>query len=177
MSATFDVSELKAYRDALVDIRFNSGEIIKRILNNVVSRLLREVKRNTPVGVYDTTSRTLKRAGWKVQKVVSNKKSSKITLTKGDNQKVVESIGKQGGTLRRGWQIDGYSFSNGVYEVKVVNNTHYASYVEDGHRIVRNKVTIGWVPGVFMLKISEDKIRAELDNIIELELKKVFSKL
>lgn len=157
MSATFDVSELEAYRDSLVDIRNDSGDIIKRILNNVVSRLLREVKRNTPVGVYD--------------------KPVQFTTSEGIEVSFTPATGKQGGTLRRGWQIDGYSFSNGVYEVKVVNNTHYASYVEDGHRIVRNKVTIGWVPGVFMLKISEDKIRAELDNIVELELKKVFSKL
>lgn len=156
---SFDVSGIEAYRDKLIEIRDNQDVIMERVIKNIAARLLRGVKKITPVGQYDKPVSFVAYAGTEDEVNVS----------------FTPHTGKVGGTLRRGWHVDSYSSSNGQYFIKVVNNTEYASWVEDGHRIKRNGKTIGFVPGVFMLKISEDKIREKMDRIIEKELEKVFS--
>lgn len=155
---SFDVGGIEAYRDKLVAIRDNQDVIMERIIKNIASRLMRAVKKITPVGDYNRPVSFIAYAG--------TDKEIQVFFT--------PKTGKEGGTLRRGWFVDGYTNTGGYYTIKVINNTEYASYVEDGHRIKRNGKTIGWVPGVFMLKISEDKVREEMNRIIENELKKVF---
>lgn len=106
------------------------------------------------------------------------------------------SSGKQGGTLRRGWTAkteqeamdgtgDGRNIleyvnllnvnrENGSYIIEINNPVHYASYVEYGHRKRGPKGDIGgdgWVPGKFMLTISEQQLEAEGPAIIERRLK------
>jgi hypothetical protein len=51
--------------------------------------------------------------------------------------------------------------------VEVYNNTDYASYVESGHRTANHK---GWVPGRFMLLISEKELERDADKIVERKL-------
>ena len=75
--------------------------------------------------------------------------------------------GKVGGTLRRGWsQVNNgveVAYSGGVYTVDIINPVEYASYVEIGHRTKSG----GWVPGRFMLKISEDELKSVIPQILE----------
>lgn len=75
--------------------------------------------------------------------------------------------GKVGGTLRRGWsQVNNgveVAYSGGVYTVDIINPVEYASYVENGHRTKSG----GWVPGRFMLKISEDELKSVIPQILE----------
>lgn len=75
--------------------------------------------------------------------------------------------GKVGGTLRRGWsQVNNgveVAYSGGVYIVEIINPVEYASYVEIGHRTKSG----GWVPGRFMLKISEDELKSVIPQILE----------
>ena len=75
--------------------------------------------------------------------------------------------GKVGGTLRRGWsQVNNgveVAYSEGVYTVEIINPVEYASYVEYGHRTRSG----GWVPGRFMLKISEDELKGTIPQILE----------
>lgn len=75
--------------------------------------------------------------------------------------------GKVGGTLRRGWTSESngveVAYSGGVYTVEIVNSVEYASYVENGHRTKSG----GWVPGQFMLKISEDELKEIIPQILE----------
>lgn len=102
-----------------------------------------------------------------------------------------------GGTLRRGWtagkqhwtetedgktRIKGIGGKTGfaqsmtvtkkgdVYEIEVVNNVHYASYVEYGRRTRDHK---GWVPGRFMMTISADELQKDAPKIIEKKLIKL----
>ena len=157
MSVKFDISELVAYRDKLVNAKSELDPIVVRVLNGIAATVMQLAKDDTPVGVYD--------------------KPVRFTTKDGVEVSFTPKTGKQGGTLKRGWKVESYTNTGGVYQIKVVNNTNYASWVEDGHRIVRNGATIGAVPGLFMLKIAEDKVRAEVDNIVELELKKVFERL
>jgi len=103
------------------------------------------------------------------------------------------SDGYKGGTLRRGWTADSHrqaelsAIFNGdagakafvdklavrkvgdMYEIEIVNSVEYASYVEYGHRTRDHK---GWVPGQFMLTISEQELDAQAPKILEKKLMK-----
>lgn len=82
--------------------------------------------------------------------------------------------GKTGGTLRRAWISHNIKVSHmgSNYTVEIINPTEYASYVEYGHRTVNHK---GWVPGQFMLTISEEEIRQSAPGILEAKVKKWLS--
>lgn len=68
------------------------------------------------------------------------------------------------GLLRRSFFSNFRRDQDGTYICEVYNNTTYARFVEKGHRIVSNGVTIGFVDGVFMLKVAEEKVRTRLDK-------------
>lgn len=68
------------------------------------------------------------------------------------------------GLLRRSFFSNFRRDQDGTYICEVYNNTTYARFVEKGHRIVSNGVTIGFVDGVFMLKVAEEKVRARLEK-------------
>jgi phage gpG-like protein len=94
--------------------------------------------------------------------------------------------GKNGGTLRRGWtggkRSSAVSFVNSMqiskmgntYQIEIINPVEYASYVEYGHRTRNHK---GWVPGRFMLTISEQEIDAQKEKILEKKLTKYLGEL
>ncbi len=103
------------------------------------------------------------------------------------------STGKKGGTLRRGWtaaterEAEATAVFGGgtaaktyadslkitktgnVYQVEIINSVNYASYVEFGHRTANHN---GWVPGRFMLTISEQELESQAPNILEKKLMK-----
>ena len=95
--------------------------------------------------------------------------------------KYKKGSGKVGGTLRRGWTAgkkqSQKSFvedmkvtkAGGVYEIIVKNSVEYASYVEFGHRTRNHK---GWVPGKFILTVSEQELEGDLERIIQNKLQK-----
>lgn len=73
------------------------------------------------------------------------------------------------GFLRNGWDLGAITKSGDTYNVEIVNDTEYASYVEYGHR---TRGHAGWVTGRFMLTMSEMEIKAQAPAIIEKALKK-----
>lgn len=81
---------------------------------------------------------------------------------------------KTGGNLRRGWTIGEVVKTSNGYKVEVINSVEYASYVEYGHRTRNHK---GWVPGRFMLTISENEIRDNLESIIQKRLKVILERM
>jgi len=94
--------------------------------------------------------------------------------------------GKNGGTLRRGWTggkrssaasfVDSMQISKmgNTYQIEIINPVEYSSYVEFGHRTRDHK---GWVPGRFMLTISEQEIDAQKEKILEKKLTKYLGEL
>lgn len=92
-----------------------------------------------------------------------------------------DEAGKKGGTLRRGWTggekasakafVDAINVTHegGMYQIEIINPVEYASYVEYGHRTRDHK---GWVPGRFMLTISEQELDAQAPKILEGKLMK-----
>lgn len=84
------------------------------------------------------------------------------------------------GELQRKWAM-GVIQKQGVnYVIEVINPVEYASYVEYGHRqtpgryvpALGKRLKKGWVPGHFMLTISEKEIQRAAPAILEKKLKK-----
>lgn len=75
--------------------------------------------------------------------------------------------GMQGGTLRRNWTVGEVTGNGSTYEVTVSNPTEYAPYVEYGHRTASHR---GWVPGKFMLTVSEQEIQGISPAFLEKRL-------
>ena len=117
-------------------------------------------------------------------------KMGKFSAPVGDYPK---GSGKKGGTLRRGWTsqqsgsgseglktsgakeyVDSLKINHygGFLVIEIVNPVEYASYVEFGHRTASHK---GWVPGHFMLTISEQELQQIAPKVLETKIKKYLS--
>ncbi len=77
-------------------------------------------------------------------------------------------------TLRKAWRITDVKKDGDSYQVTLYNNTDYADYIEFGHRTRGHK---NWVPGKFMLTISEREVEKVMDEIVDRHLEEAFSKL
>lgn len=140
-----DFSSLQRMADEL-DRAISEREVegfIRDVLNEVGNRLLRKTKKRTPVGQYGTYTYTYKR-GKKAGQTVE--------------RKLKAPDGHTGGQLRRNWQIGRVQKKGSIYEIEVFNNTEYAPFVENGHRVVVHGKTVGFKDGVFMLRISANEI-------------------
>lgn len=150
-----------------------------RCTKELAARLLTAVIKNTPTGRYGR------------MKIVTAKRTSKKHKKGEQYTKYVNHTGKTGGTLRRGWTSKSHEeakngYGNGLnniwealnnlkvthegnlYKIEIVNPVEYASYVEYGHRTANHK---GWVPGKFMLTLSEDYIRSIAPQLLEQRIK------
>ena len=58
------------------------------------------------------------------------------------------------GKLRGNWFITNVRQRGDVFEIEIYNNTEYAPWVENGHRIVVRGKTVGGCEGFFMLRLS-----------------------
>lgn len=169
-----DFSQFKKLRDELA--KFQANEIdafCQACAKELAARLLAKVIRRTPVG--KGTYLTKK-----------NQDGKRVKYKKGKNAGKFKKVRvKTGGTLRRGWTTQqsgsGAEGLNGggahtyadslkvhkfgdTYVVEIINAVEYASYVEFGHRTSNHK---GWVPGQFMLTISEKEIREIAPQLLE----------
>ena len=68
------------------------------------------------------------------------------------------------GALRNSWSISDVNSDGKNIFIEIKNPMEYASYVEYGHRIVRNGAEVGWYEGRFMLKTSIDEIRKQMPH-------------
>mgnify|MGYP001067274520 CR=1 FL=1 len=69
------------------------------------------------------------------------------------------------GELRRNWKVGRVERRGDAYQVEIYNNTHYAQFVEYGHRT--GKDLTQWVEGRFMMTISMQEIERELPRYLE----------
>ena len=144
----FDLRELRKLQERLN--RVSEQEInafLEACTQELAARLLAKVIKRTPVGQYPASS------------------------------------GKTGGTLRRGWTSAGTANSNakqyaesltvhqygGYLVIEIINPVEYASYVEFGHRTADHT---GWVPGRFMMTISEQEIQNIAPAVLEKKINK-----
>lgn len=176
----FDTRGLKDFQRKLEKI--SQSEIdafLEDCAKELAGRLLRMVVKRTPVGDYShEVTVTAKRDGKK------HKKGEQYT-------KRVNTSGRRGGTLRRGW-TGGQRYSKdyvdslevrheaGRYIIEITNQVEWASYVEFGHRQTPGRYVpdLGkqlkqkWVPGKFMMTISERDLRDIAPKVLENKLKK-----
>lgn len=133
----------------LDDIR----EIDARCLTKAVNVGVADVKRNTPVGVY----------------------SNQVSFTTKDGKKVDFTTGKTqvGGFMRKSWKSTPLARGKNYVSKSLANYADYASYVNDGHRIVRKGVTLGFVKGQFMLEKAEHKVNKALEVEFKKEVERV----
>lgn len=165
-----DFSQLKDLQKRMEKLQRNDFQAFcEECAKELAARLLAKVIKRTPVGEYD--------------------KPVNFTTSDGKVVSFTPNTGKKGGTLRRGWtaKTEEEAKSGGnqnakayadslqvtkmgdVYQIEIINPVHYASYVEYGHRTRNHK---GWVPGRFMLTISEKELDAQAPKILEKKLMK-----
>lgn len=77
------------------------------------------------------------------------------------------------GFMRRSWKADPAVQYGNKTEKVIVNTADYASYVNDGHRIVRNGATVGFVEGHFMLERALSQAERDLVTEFEAEVRRV----
>ncbi len=85
------------------------------------------------------------------EKTKPGKYKKKVSFTTRDGKRVEFNTGykKLGGTLKKGWEKTPIKRVENGWKGEFYNNVFYGPYVNFGHRIVRNGVTIGYVPGKF----------------------------
>lgn len=84
-------------------------------------------------------------------------------------QRVMPRTPVDTGRLRRSWKVSKVSEKGNVLQITIYNDARdngadesYASYVEFGH-FTRGRVS--WVEGVWMLTISTDEVKAEMNRV------------
>ena len=186
-----NIAGLEIMKKNLENIQKNQAEIMASLVKSLGALLLRKVIFRTPVGDYENDFQTYKRDNKKKSIKAGDVKYDKNGNAKRKGYKSVTSKNvtyiyrRRGGNLRRNWTI-GQVFKNGnIYSVEVINPTHYASYVEYGHRqtpgrfvpVLGKKLKRAWVPGRFMLTISENEIKENMDAILEKKLDSILKKV
>lgn len=174
----FTASDLKKLQRQLNKIQAEQADaFMESCAKELAARLLAKVIKRTPVGDY---SKEIK---------VTAKRDSKKHKKGEVYSKRVNPSGKMGGTLRRGWtsQSPG-SGSQGMQTggakayadslpirrhgdflvIEIVNPVEYTSYVEYGHRTASHS---DWVPGRFMLTMSEQEIQEIAPKMLEARIK------
>ena len=186
-----DFTQLTQLKDKLEKLTTDQeDEFIKSCAKELAARLLTIVIKNTPVGVGTFENVEKKVYAYKTE----NGKKRRYDTGK---TKVVKATITKGGTLRRGWtagkNISGTEYAKSLpiiqtattYEIIIINNTFYASYVELGHRqrpgifvpAIGKRLKKSWVPGKFILRDAEIKLNAQSPQILERKIKKYLEEL
>lgn len=155
-----DLRELEKMKDSMINIQKEIEGFIISCSKELAARLLRKVIKRTPVGQYPKGSGKVGgvlRRGWIAKSEREAELGTAFNGSESVTMKYINSIGitKNGST----------------YTIVVANSVSYASYVEFGHRTRNHK---GWVPGRFMLTISEDELKGDVERVIQNKMRKKF---
>ncbi|WP_291650029.1 HK97 gp10 family phage protein [Clostridium sp.] len=153
----YNEKAIKQFRKELMAMLGDIEDIDTKILNKSVNIGLKDVKYNTPVGIY----------------------SNQVNFTTKDGKEVsftTKDI-KQGGFLRRLWKATRINKSKKGVSKTIYNNADYAAHVNYGHRVV-NKLgeTVGWVKGKFMLEKAIKRVDEEMVKSFKEEIKRINKK-
>lgn len=168
----FDFKEIEKLQKQIERLEQERETFNQDCIQELAARLLQKVVKRTPVGVAP------KLDGPKTVKVKGADGKSKTFLSK--NGAIMQKYwaGYVGGTLRRGWTVGDTQKIGDTYQIEIINPTEYASYVEYGHRqtpgryipALGKRAKTAWVPGKFMLTISEKEINNIAPKLIEKKL-------
>lgn len=169
---SFDFKEIEKLEKQIERLEQERDSFNQECLRELAARLLQKVVKRTPVGVAP------KLDGPKTVKIKGADGTSKTFLSKNGAIRQTYWAGYVGGTLRRGWTVGAIQKIGNVYQIEIINPTEYASYVEYGHRqtpgryipALGKRAKTAWVPGTFMLTISEKEINDLAPKLIEKKL-------
>lgn len=148
-----DFQQLEQFNKKLEKLmRVDFDAFCRKMSKEIAARLLRRVKKRTPVGVVPEYAT--------------------------DEAKQKYWSGYKGKTLRDAWTVLPVEKHGDQYIVTVINNTEYASYVEYGHRqmpgryvpVLGKSLKASWVPGRYMLTISTQELEQQAPKILEKKL-------
>lgn len=145
------------FRKQLEGLFGDFDESAKRVVDRMAAVGFAETVKNTPVGVY--------------------KREVSFTIKHGKHAgRVVEfvtSYAPQGGTLKKAWAKTPVRKVGNTWVSGYANPTFYAGYVNDGHRIVVEGATVGWVEGKHMLEIGMRAAEKALPSIAAAEIARI----
>jgi hypothetical protein len=139
------------------------------IVKQLSGRVLRQAIKRTPVG----------------KKYVSPYSEEEFAKLPANVQRDIGVLqARMGGTLRRGWTVQGLKKLNDGAEATVTNNVKYAIYVENGHRqhvgqfvpVLKRRLKNPVVRGQFMLRRAIEDVNKVAPNIVKAELDKAAGK-
>ncbi|MCI6886313.1 MAG: HK97 gp10 family phage protein [Lachnospiraceae bacterium] len=135
-------------------------EIDKDVLNQAMNDGVIFAERRTPVGFYPNHVEFMVKRGPDAGKIVS-----------------FDVKGRVGGFLKKNWhKLPTKKSASGV-EAELVNTAEYASYWNDGHRIVdRHGVTHGIQEGTYVLEKTGDYIEKRMIVLFARKVKEVQEK-
>ena len=89
------------------------------------------------------------------------------------------------GRLRDSWRIERVYKDGTEYVAEIINSMEYASYVENGHRqepgrfvpAIGKRLVKSYVPGKYMLRISEQEVQKEADKFVQNRIEKALGDL
>ena len=80
--------------------------------------------------------------------------------------------------LRRSWRKKGIVRSGNQITSTVINSVKYASWVNNGHRLVnRAGKTVGWVEGQKFVEKTEQAFEPHMESILEKEFENFLKEL
>lgn len=169
----FDFKEIEKLQKQIERLESERDAFNRECLQELAARLLSKVRRRTPVGAAP------KLDGPKTVKVKGSNGRAKTFLSKDGAIMQKYWAGYVGGNLRRGWTVSEVQNVGDSYLIEIINPVMYATYVEYGHRqtpgryvpALGKRLKAGWVPGKFMLTISEKEMDSITPKLIEKKLK------
>ncbi len=187
-----DFTQMKLFQKRLeLAAREQKQQFFEDCARELAARFLAKVIKRTPVGNPDSWKGTYKL----VERVKKGKNKGQERLSKnrfitsfktkeGNTVSFEHGSNYQGGTLRRGWtaKTEAEAESGGDsspsqyvqslkvkkigsgYQITIINPVSYSSYVEFGHETRGHK---GWVPGQFMMTISEKELQTAAPGVLK----------
>lgn len=191
-----DFRELEQFRDRIRQIgEHGAAELCNDCVKELSARLLRKVIKRTPVGVPG------------MEKPDKEHMYTTVTSESGKKRKFLSAEGEAyqqywggyaGGTLRRGWTVNGIPGGDAAknagsipvnvmsndHRIAIINQVSYAMYVEYGHRQQPGRyvpalgkcLKASWVPGRFMLRDSEVELDAIAQQVVDKKVKQYLEK-
>lgn len=171
----FDLSAIENYgKEVSKLLEKEKDKFLEESAKLLASEFIKRVQEKTPVGKYDDYIEFYTKPKEKTKEVYFKTKDEKdvffIAKNPPKHVKFKNPVaGKQGGTLKNGWQIESINSVKDGYEIAIVNYVDYAEYIENGHRVINKKggEVKGFVKGVFMLKNTEIEMVFETPSLLE----------
>lgn len=157
------------FRKELAAMMDDIREIDKKVLNKSVNQGIAYAKRHTPVGIHPNPVSFTVKHGKYAGKEVSFKVRKSAEAS---------ACAMVGGWLRFSWHKSPTKKTLSGVEAEANNSAYYASYWNDGHRIVTKKggPIKGFVKGTHVLEKMKSYVERQMVKNFEAEVKAVQAK-